>query len=38
VNEELPLFQNEAFFKEDDMPKHIATKMPLPEYESASLV
>ena len=32
VNEELPLFQNEVFFKEDNMPKHITTRMPLPEY------
>ena len=38
VNEELPLFQNEIFFKEDDMQKLVTTTNPIPEYESASLV
>ena len=38
VNEELPLFQNEIFFKEDDMQKLVTTTNPIPEYESASLL
>jgi hypothetical protein len=38
VNERLPLFQNEVFFLEDDMPKLSTTIMHLPKYESASLV